>query len=43
MYGPSGAEWLTFLALVAVVGGLFGVGCEHASGWVLHHVSVGLH
>lgn len=43
MYGPSGADWLIFLAIIAVLGGAAGVGCEHAGGWILDHVSVGVH
>jgi hypothetical protein len=34
-------DLLGFIALVAVVGGLIGVGCEHCAGYAHRHVTIG--
>jgi hypothetical protein len=40
-YGASGKEWGCFIAIVAIVGGLFCVGIEHGVACLWHHVVVG--
>jgi hypothetical protein len=40
MYGASGRDWIGFLALVATVGALLGIGCERGWSYVRRHVSV---
>jgi hypothetical protein len=39
MFG-TGREWCAFLALVALVGGALGIGCEKGCAYVRRHVTV---
>jgi hypothetical protein len=37
----SGRQWIVFLAIVAGLGALLGIGCERGCSYLRQHVSIG--